>query len=56
MATNWGWPDALFWTANLLILKVPAVVPLPSELSVLSNPEVGAVNVPLTGTASELCP
>lgn len=38
------------------MLNVPAMVPLPRELSELSGPDVGAVNVPATGTASDVCP
>src|SRR5690348_9724746 len=55
-AISCGCPEPLFCTAKLLMLNVPAMVPLPSELRELSGPEVGAVNVPATGTASDVCP
>jgi hypothetical protein len=36
VATNCGVPEGLFCTAKLLMLNVPVIVPLPSELSELS--------------------
>jgi hypothetical protein len=57
VATNCGVPDELFCTEKLLMLKVPAIVPLlPNELRALAKgPEV-VVKVPVTGTDKDVCP